>query len=68
MPSAQFNLIDGWRLHVTGNEHEYWIGVTGPQGQLAAWECSPDMGVRSEVLQQLLVDLISIAAATEVKG
>jgi hypothetical protein len=62
MPSARFPLADGWDLHVNNTPAEAWLGVTGPQGQLAAFDCRFD-SVRYEVLQQLLLDLIGAAAA-----
>lgn len=61
MPSARFPLTEGWDLHVNNTPAEAWLGVTGPLGQLAAFDCKGD-SVRYEVLQQLLVDLISSAA------
>jgi hypothetical protein len=66
MPSAQFALPDGWRMHLNVTSAEAWLGVTGPQGQLAAFDCKFD-SVRYEALNQLLVDLIG-AAATPADG
>jgi hypothetical protein len=61
MNSAQLNIQDGWVLHVCVSQTETWLGVVGPQGQMAAFEAPRD-SVRAEVLRNLLVDIIAIAA------
>ena len=57
MNSAWFPLTGGWKLHISGDADDLWIGVTGEHGELAAFACKAD-SVRGCVLRELLIALL----------